>query len=365
MGTRRKVELAMAFKSVFCDSFDHYAIGNLFQKWAGAANNSSINTTVGARTGLGCLELTQDAFAIGGFVNGPITRNLGQQPNVIAAFAYQPSIAPIGTICNFLDQSAGDSQCFAQLNGDGSVSVVNHYVGQPGPLLLSTPAGLVRNGVWNTIAIGIIFSNSGTVIIWINGVLVASVSGVNTIHSGNNYCDGVQLSGPGTSLDSQAYFDDFFVGISTTPASLQDDYPGALRIYPYIPAVNKTPLQWTPLANTNWQETSQIPPPGDSAYVSSATVGNIDQYEMQPISGQGPTGVFTIAFGQTVISARLDTAGAGSVAPNIAGTEGAASALTTSYSMYTECFDDNPVTSMPFAPSDFTTSTFMGPQVAS
>jgi hypothetical protein len=65
-----------------------------------------------------------------------------------------------------------------------------------------------------------------------------------------------------------------------------------------------------------------------------------------------------------VISARLDTAGVGSVAPNIAGTEGAANALTTSYSIYTECFDTNPVTGLPFTASDFTTPTFMGPQVA-
>lgn len=353
----------MAFVPVFCDSFDHYAIGNLFQKWAGAANNSSINTTVGARTGLGCLELTQDAFAIGGFVNGPITRTLGQQPNVIAAFAYQPSIAPIGTICNFLDQSTGDSQCFAQLNADGSVSVINHFVGQPGPVLASTPPGLIRNGIWNTVAFGIIFSNAGTVLIWVNGDLVTTATGVNTIHSVNNYCDGVQLSGPGTSLDSQAYFDDFFVGISTTPNLMRNDYPGALRIYPYIPAANRTPLNWIPLANANWQETSQIPPPGDSAYVSSANPGDIDQYEMQPISGQAPSGVFSIAFGQTVISARLDTAGEGSVAPNIGGNVGADFALTTSYSMYTECFATNPVTGQPFMPGDFTTTTFMGPEV--
>ena len=347
----------MAFVPLFCDSFDHYATAQISEKWPGASPSVAI-TSATSRTGTSSMEFVQDAVA-----GGVITPNIGKQSNLLVGTAYNPAVASIGTIMNFLDQAGNDYQCFVSLNADGSLSVRNHYIGQPGPTLLTTPTGLMRVGIWNTIAIGIIFSAAGSVWIWVNGILVASVTGVNTIHSGNNWCDGVQLSGPASDLDTSANFDDFYVGYSTTPLLMPNDYPGALRIYPYIPAANETPLQWTPLSGANWQETSQIPPPGDSAYVTSSTPGDIDQYEMQPISGEGPAGVFSIAFGQTVISARIDTAGAGSVAPNIGGTEGTASALTTSYSMYTECFALNPVTGQPFEPGDFTTTTFMGPEV--
>lgn len=359
----------MAFTSLpGWDSFDHYVTAQIGQKWAGAGITTTINTTGVARTGQNCMQLTQDAIS-----GGPVTRNIGQQSNIICGFAFNPSVLPTSTICNFLDSAGGDVQCFATLGADGSVSVVNHYTGQPGPVLGTSPAGLIRIGVWNALCFGIIFSTTGSVFVAINGQIVISVTGVNTIHSGANRCDGVQLSGPPSNLDTSSLFDDFFIGTSTNPAALVTDFPGyqagppascgAPRIYPYVGDANRTPLDWTPLANTNWQETSQVPPPGDAAYVSASTVGNTDNYHLAPLAGEIPQGSFTVLGAQTVISARLQTAGSGLIAPNISGHQGNSQALTTSYSMYLQTYDVNPVTGVAFAlPGDLAT-TFAGPEV--
>lgn len=347
----------MAFHPLFLDSFDHYT--DLSQKWAIVPASCAINTAGNARTGLGCLICTQESLVD----SGPTSPNLGQQPNLILGHGFCPLQGQQHTVINFLDQTGNDPQCFAQFNADGSLSIIAHYSGSPGALLGQSPPGLILQGVYNYIEYAIIFAEGtgGSVFVRINGQLVISSVGVGTASSGNNWCTAVQPSGPPQGADSAAYHDDFYVGYSDL-ANIQDDFQGALRLYPYIPAVDETPVQWTPLNGQNWQETSQIPPPGDAAYVAGPSVGLVDQYQMQPISGEGPTGAFTIPFGQAVICAKLDSAGSAEVAPDIAGTVGASVALTTTYHMLTQPYTTNPATGAPFVPGDFNT-TFMGPKV--
>lgn len=348
----------MAFHTLFMDSFDHYATAQGPWKWQGSWNFAGINSTPGvARTGTGCLECNIDAA--GG--NCPSITTFGSQPNLIVGFAFQPGVVPTSTICNFLDEGASDYQCFASLSGTGALAIINHYIGQPGPTLLTTDPGLIKQADWNYIELAIIFSTNGSVYARINGGTIYSAVGVNTIHSGNSICSGLALSGPPADDDSASLFDDFYLGYSDDPANISADLQGVRRLYPYIPSANETPLQWTPLSGSNYSEVNQIPPPGDAAYVSSPSVGTTDQYKLAPVSGEGPSGAWSGAFGQTVISARLDSAGSGSVAGDIGGTVASGQALTTSYSMYLQPYDTNPATGEPFASTDFAT-VFFGPK---
>ena len=347
----------MAFHTLFLDSFDHYATAELPWKWGDVPEAAGINSTAGVpRTGTGCLEITQDAIS-----GAPITRNIGQQGNLIVGHAFQPGVIPTSTIINFLDQSAGDHQCYSSLGGDGSISIINHYTGQPGPTLLTTAPGLIRQNVWNYIEYAIIFGSAGSVYVRVNGGTLYSATGVNTIHSGNPYCDGVQPSGPPSDDDSASLHDDFYVGYSDDPSNIAADLQGPRRLYPYLAVGNETPLQWSPLTGENWQETSAIPPGGDSSYVESSSVGTTDQYQLGPVSGEGPSGAWSGAFGQVTIAARLDAAGSGSVAADIGGNVATGQALTTSYSMYCQPYDTNPGTGDAFASTDFAT-VFFGPK---
>lgn len=346
----------MAFQFIFCDSFDHYATGDIDKKYGSNSPDGSVNTT-SPRTGTQACALVS--------LGGPTTKNFGKQGNLVVGHAINPGVYE-GAIMIFEQQAASDFACFAQINGDGSISVINHTPTQPGQTLVTTPPAVLQLGVYAYVEYGIVFAEAGSVYVRVNEVLVASAVGVPTIplpSPQDTYCDAVSLSGPNAILGSVHYHDDYYIGTDDA-GEPQNSFLGAIRIYPYIPSANKTPLDWTPSANTNYQQTSTIPP-NPSDYVSDDTVGDIDQYEMQPIPGHGPVGVFTIVGGQIVICAALSAAGSGAVAPNIGGSnEGTSNTLSTSFEMYTQGYLINPVTGSPFVPDDFTDATTMGPEVS-
>jgi len=337
----------MAFQLIFLDSFDHYATGNLAMKWTAPGTQSNIQAS-SARTGTQCLELSGP--------NGP-QKAIGVQTNVIAGHAYlAPSLS--GRIFIFYNTGTGDEIIGSEINGDGSISMysTNSHI-----TIGTTAPGLVSIGAYVYLEYAIAWTPTTTTI-WlrVNGLAIAPfnpfVGGVGPAQ----HCDLVVLSGVGAGGGS--IHDDVYMGISTTPNTIQNDFLGPVRIYPYIPAENKTPLQWTPLAGTNFSEVNQVPPPGDTAYVADGTVGDIDQYRMAAISGQGPTGSFTIPCGQTVLCAKLDAAGSRIIAPDIGGHVGNDHALGSDYLMYTDPYLINPVTGVPFVQGDFNT-TFFGQKV--
>ena len=336
----------MAFHLIFLDSFDHY--DNLALKWTSVPANTSINTSGAARTGIGCLYC--------GTPGGP-QKAVGTLTNWICGHAFYPTVL-YGRIMIFYDTAVGEEFLDASINADGSVSLVSSnshiQIGQSAPGLISQNEWVYfEYAVAFFVVLGVRYVN---IYFRINGQLAITIE--NLASPVDASIDLVQPSGAFN--DQGGFHDDFYIGYSDNPANIQNDFQGAVRIYPWVPSDNESPLQWTPLANANWQETSQIPEPGDAAYVSNAPVGNVDQYKMSPVGG-GPVGFFTVPFGQTVIDARLDAAGSASVAPDIGGNIGSSVALSTSYLMGTQPYDVNPATGLPWSGADFAT-TFMGPK---
>ena len=335
----------MAFVPLFCDSFDHYQTSDLSSKYTFPGAQSSI-IQGSARTGTQSLYL--------GGTSGP-GKAIGPQTAVIAGHAYlPPSLA--GRIFIFYNTDTGEEEVDVNVAADGSI----FFTGGNTHIPLGDPSapGLLQAGIYCYLEYALA---------WIGGIvnLYARVNGqlvitVLNLPPGDGYINEIILSGPGGSAG--AIHDDLYVGYSTTPATITDDFQGPVRIYPLIPIANETPLQWTPLSGTNFSEVNQIPPPGDAAYVADGTVGDVDQYQLDFISGHGPSGSYTIKFGQTVIDAKLDASGARLIAPDIGGNVGNSVALSTAYSMYEQTYSLNPVTGLPFAPADFTT-TFLGPKV--
>ena len=266
-----------------------------------------------------------------------------------ATFRHSEDLAPAFTL-----QTLRDSAQF----GDGSISFQSN-IGLGNVVWATSPHGLIVPGLYNYIEVAAVIA-AGTIEAWlrVNGLIVLHAVFVNPAIFG--HYNQFVLSGNGGANDT--YHDDIYFGSSSDPANIVNDLQGAVRIYPYIPSANNMPVDWTPLASTNYVEASQIPPT-DAAYNSGPTVGLVDQYEMQPISGHGPSGAFSIPFFQAVMSAQLSTAGSALIAPDIAGNVGNSVALTTDFHMYTQSYTDNPVTGSPLTPTDLTTTTFMGPKV--
>lgn len=149
-----------------------------------------------------------------------------------------------------------------------------------GTLLGTSAAGVVAPSAFTAIEIGVkIDAAAGFVSIRANGLAIpgASVSGVDTQTTGNAFFNQVQY-GLTMSAGTPSYtgrFDDFYIGDSTGSAYNSFINPG--YIWDRF-ATSNVSVQFTPLANANWQEISETQMDGDTSYNVSGSTGNTDLF---------------------------------------------------------------------------------------
>lgn len=327
---------------LFVDSFDHYDTADVGLKYD-AANSTIINTTVGVpRTGRGCAQLNNAL--------GATKQSLGAITDMLVCMSYNPQSAlshNIMAISNFLADVGFNASCARlQKNADGSLSVFRCTVG---PLLGTTAAGLVPANGYSSIAMRSQVSQTANVFLWVNGVLVLTLVGVDTRNLNNpglHYATGFQYLGEA----GQTLIDDVYCLDCSNQANPNSNFLGACRIFADVPFQNSAPIQWTPSAGANFECVDEIPPNGDTDFVSSLTVGAVDQYDYN--GGSIPVGSQIPAV-QHVLDMKVDS-GSRSVASDALGTVNATDfALSNDYVMYTTPYDLNPATGLPWVAGDF------------
>jgi len=335
--------------SLFVDSFAHYNTGQLLSKYDTVLNGAIIIGGGVPRTGTRCLQLTAGL--------GPTKQSLGTISDMLLCCAYQTTVpgGSIIAICNFLADVGFNANCVRLvLNGDLSVSAVRSGGATLG---LSAP-GVFPLNVYNSVALRVKVANgTGTCKVWINGSVVLNLTGISTTNLNNpalEYATGFQLlSGLGTTN-----IDDLYCLDCSNPALPDSDFLGDCRVYAGTPVANGSPVNWTPLSGQNYANVNEIPPDGDTSYVSSAVVGTVDQYVY---NAAGIPANSQIKFVQHVLDAEVDS-GSRSIASDVGGVVSATSfALSSGYVMYTTDYDTNPLTGVAWAGSDFPAS--FGPKV--
>lgn len=332
--------------SVFYDSFDHY--NQLLQKWSSGESGYNTNPTF-VRTGSQSLNPTNSTV----FAQVPRI-NFTSRQTMIAGYAYYTTSFGIqGAQMSYWYNTASGAQ-FGQLdaNTNGSISVFFFN-----SLAWTTVPGVLNTGAYYYIEIKCGFFQGGPFVLKVNGQVVLSET-VGTL-AGFAGVDGFLLPG-NTTFDT--YYDDLYLLDDT--GTTNNDFLGAVQIFAILPDANETPLQWTPLAGTNFSEVNQVPPPGDAAYVSSNTPGQIDQYHY---TITGPSGSYAIKAIQHSLSCRLDAAGSHTISSQInTHTSGnpqvGTNAVTGNYEFAIFPWDVNPNTGVAFQPTDFST-TFVGPNL--
>jgi hypothetical protein len=323
---------------IFMDGFDSYSV--LTDFWDFAGIDCSIRLNLGnARTGIGCLQINSAAF-------GPRRGFAVHSTNCLIATNWNSSGA--GEVFRFMCMDTPDgieTYVRVQVNGDGSVSFLE---ADTGPLQGQTAPGLVTFGTYNCIAVQIknFTLNTGEITCWVNGVQVFHATGKHTQpnYPLNQYCNGVQLMAPGGI--PTCFHDDVYV--LDCSASPNNTFLGALKLYALPPTANAA-VAWTPLAGTNWSEVNEVPPDGDTSYVSSPNIGDVDQY-VYPLTGP-PAGA-AILMVQHTLDMEVDS-GSRSVASDVAGVPGAGVALSNGYHIYSTPYDVNPSTGVAFVAGDF------------
>lgn len=214
----------------------------------------------------------------------------------------------------FLDTITGLAQVSLYQNHLG-YNFVAYRGNQPG---IDSPAGTLlgvtsnnvwANGVYNFIEFGVkIDPTVGYIKVKVNGVLVLNLTGINTQNTANASWDSLvfmNLEGGGgigaTWLVDDLYYTDNVTGPGTHPCNTFLGDSKTVTLF----ATGNSSVQWTPFANTNYQEINETAMDSDTSYNSDITPGHEDLFTFQPL-----TGTIAVIYGVQLTGAyRKDDAG--------------------------------------------------------
>lgn len=353
----------MARTLVGADTFDNYTDLSLFYVDPGSGAGIDLTGTK-SRTGLGCLVLSQ-AF-------GPVRAVApirGNGLSYMQGTAYwQPGAEDsVGAgVIAFIDVDpggSGDITFLLRVGVNASLGITVQDI--TGVVAISAPNLVVANS-YNYIEIKCFFvaAGGGSAFVRLNGQTLTwatgGLTGITTLDpsrsSTGGECNQIRYGGPGGAANAR--HDDPY--LYTSDQHNDSDFLGAVKNYAILPNANSLPLQWTPLAGTNFSEVNQVPPPGDASYVDTGTVGNTDQYvyDVSPV----PPGL--IVFGAVHLLDGKQASGSGSIGSSVNGIAAAGVPLGANYHFNVQQpYDTNPHTGLPWELTDFTSGTVIGPRL--
>jgi len=295
------------------DGLDHYAGQSDLQARQGDLlwnTVSGFNSFVTGRGGYGqAVAINDNGTATAGSLGASFAHNYTSGFLGIAIL-----LAPIGTpyfdmrLYDYANQMV--QMTFRFYLSSGTIVAYNGDPDVPASMpndLGSSKPNTFNPYVYNFFELGYVPSNSGSFDIHVNGNSVFSMSGVRTIGTIsnlgglNNWFNGVSWSfaNSGGGGVIAAYLDDFYLCDSTTgPGTYPcNTFLGDCATRTLYTAANNS-VQWTPLANANWQEVGHTQFPGDSSYNYATTIGYTDLFTF----GSLPTDV-SVVFSVQVVGA--------------------------------------------------------------
>lgn len=328
---------------LFCDGFDHYATADILKKWTNRDAYTNTTITTGGRNGGKRLALNGLLSSV--YYNF-VSKTIAARQILICGFAFSVSILPTTILSTFAFRDVATDQVAFRLNSDGT--------------LTATRAGTALGTTVNNISAGTVYfievkvyihSTLGTVDIKVNGQSWLSLTNVNTQTTGNPTANVLILGNisAGTGNSAIAYYDDLY--ICDNQGGVNDDFLGDVRIEALLPTGAGDFSQWTPSAGNNYECVDEATPNNDTDYVNSSTVGDVDTYAMNNMTGLGQ--VLAVAVQPC---ARNDDAGARSITSVVrtgaTNYDGANKALNTDYLYYQHIWDINPGTAAAWTPSE-------------
>lgn len=309
---------------LFTDGFDYNA--NITEKWNTLVGATSYMTsTPSPRTGSRSLRCASNSTSM------DLRKTLSTSyTSLSVAFG----LYPIGFGGNFkvaLRDSAGTVQAQLNVNGAGQMLA---YRGDNTTLLGTASATLSLN-TWQHVEIGITISDTvGVFNIYLDGTSVLALSGIDTKQTAVAGAQFVSFS-LGNANANAVNIDDVVVSDSITQI-------GAVIVQPLYPTGAGATTQWDPSAGNNWAAVDETPGDGDTTYVSTGTLNEIDTY----VYGNLATNSGTVVAVAVNVVGRADAGGSPAIAPVIrpGSTDriGTGFAQTASYTNYQYVWDTNP-----------------------
>lgn len=264
----------------FFDGADHYAAGQVTNKWTTVVNGAGINT--GRRAGSSAVK----ALSNGGTgAAGVLTKNLTAKGTWIVGGAFNvvnhggsTSLAGTAMPVRLIDNTT--TQVDIRINSDGSFTATRN-----GTTLASSAAGLITVDTWWHLECKVIIASSGgRVILKINGNTVIDFTG-NTQATGNATADKFAFQSGGGSTQRALAVDDLYLLDGDGPGN--NDFLGDLRVDTLYPTAEGAHSDFTPLSGTDnalmVDEAGSVD--DDTTYVVSGTNNHIDTYVTQNLPG--------------------------------------------------------------------------------
>lgn len=279
--------------NVFTDSFSHYStLAQLQSKWNGGTSNGC---AVGA------------SFAIGAASQGMLVpnsmayRNLGVNlaTGVFGARFRLATAGVYGTLVVLLD--TGTAQLYVNYNTAGGVLTL--FRGN-GTSLGSATVAIAVNTIHTIELVPVISTSGGSCQVFIDNVLVLTVSGANTSNSGNAWFNQIGVG----STNQNSHWADVYVNDFSGAA--MNARLGTWSIKPFTVAAAGAYAQFTPagtILGANWQQLAKALADATS-FVQSNVLNNRDSFGMAPVT------VGTIVGARQWLYAQKDSSGLRSVA---------------------------------------------------
>lgn len=326
----------------FIESFDHYAAGDLTEKWDDWSCAIGSATLQAGRTG-NCLQI----YIQYGY-EGRLYKNFDSQQTWIIGVAIYPGNLAFSWLLAFMD--AGTYQVTLDLESNGALSVRRGDGG--GATLSTSAAGVMSAEEWQYVEMKVTIDNAaGAVEVRVDDETVIDVSGVDTQNSGNASADRLALDVDGVGTVWNRY-DDIYLCDGT--GAIRNDFLGICFVYYGLPDGAGNYAQFTPSAGANWQCVDENPPNDDTDYNQSSGSGQRDSFAMtDPLAAAGAGDVLGV---QTCLNAKK-TEEAALTAENsmrISGTDydGSSHSPTTSYKYYLDVWEQNPDTVANFSDAE-------------
>lgn len=323
----------------FLDSFDHYASGDLEEKWT---QNSfcALGSGNGRRSTNGMRQSSYNSW---------LGLDLDNQATWIVGCALRITAYPTGGAAGLLEwQDATNMQGRIRIGTDGTWS----YQRGSTPVGSASTATIALN-TYTYVEMRITFHDTaGVVQVRLNGTLVLDLSGIDTQQTANASANRIRLGNHGTGgtfTFGTEDIDDVYVCDGT--GTVNNTFLGDCRVDVLRPTADGANSAWTPSTGTShFALVDETTPNDDSDYLSTSTAGVRDTQAL----GDLPSMTDMVVAGvQQCVSARKDDAGTRQMKGVLksGGTTQAGSVthtLTTSYRYYRQITETDPATSAPW-----------------
>jgi hypothetical protein len=335
------------------DSFDHYATAQLTRKWTTLDGSPAISAGNGRRS-TASLRMTSAN-------NISLSKGFDSQATWIVGFAYRIASynstgpAPIMAV---LDGTS--IQIDVRLTNDGVLTVTRN-----GTTLTASSAGIIAPTITNYIELKTTIGNAGSYELRVNGVAVASGTGVDTQNTANATANVIRLgSATSTALFTNADYDDLYICDGT--GSTNNDFLGDTRVDCFFANGNGNTSQLVGSdsnSTDNYLLVDETSVNDDTDYVQSATVSEKDTYAFANMT-HSPSAIYGI---QINMQANKTDSGLRSIQSVIrsggSDTDGTARPMASSYNNYVQISETDPATAVAWTSSGFDAAEF-GAKVA-